>query len=88
MGRYVTLETRSNQFKQTRLGITVSRRYGNAVLRNRFKRIVREAFRLSRHQLVVGIDINIRPRTAALKAKSKDVQDDFLRFLRKIEPKL
>jgi len=56
-----------------RLGITASRHYGIAVERNRFKRIVREAFRLSQHQLQTGLDINVKPRPAAHKAKTADI---------------
>lgn len=46
-----------------RLGITASSRYGSAPERNRFKRLVREAFRLSRAELPPGIEINISPES-------------------------
>lgn len=45
-----------------KLGITVSRRFGKAILRNRFKRVVREAFRLHCHSLPKNLEINILPR--------------------------
>jgi ribonuclease P protein component len=45
-----------------RLGLSVSRKVGNAVRRNRLRRLYREAFRLSRHQLPVGLDLVLIPR--------------------------
>lgn len=51
-----------NNLPYPRLGLSVSRKYGNSVARNRFKRLIREAFRLSRRQLPVGIDLVVIPR--------------------------
>ena len=41
----------ANDVGHPRLGITVSRRVGNAVERNRWKRLIRESFRLTQHRL-------------------------------------
>jgi len=48
-----------------RLGLSVSRKVGGAVVRNRWKRIVREAFRLSQADLPAGVDLVVIPRAAA-----------------------
>lgn len=49
----------------TRLGISISRRVGNAVHRNYWKRIIREAFRRQRASLPVGWDLIARPKKGA-----------------------
>jgi ribonuclease P protein component len=55
----------ANGLPRARLGLSVSRRVGNAVLRNRWKRIIREAFRTLRGELPIGLDLVVRPRRGA-----------------------
>ncbi len=48
-----------NQHGRSRIGITVTKKVGPAVKRNRIKRLIREYFRLNRHKLVGHWDINL-----------------------------
>lgn len=61
-----------------RLGITVSRKFGKSHQRNRFKRIVREAFRLCQHQLPTSLELVIRPRSAAEHASTPLILHEIL----------
>ncbi len=53
----------ANALEHLRLGVSVSRKIGNAVARNRFKRLYREAFRLTRADLPTGLDLIVLPRS-------------------------
>ncbi|MFO7783183.1 MAG: ribonuclease P protein component [Thermodesulfobacteriota bacterium] len=60
----------------SRLGITASKRTGNAVLRNRIKRLVREFFRLNRSRLPKGVDILVASKKGAAALDYWKVRDE------------
>jgi ribonuclease P protein component len=54
-----------NDLMRQRLGLSVSRKLGAAVVRNRWKRLLREAFRRHRTRLPEGVDLIVIPKIAA-----------------------
>ena len=55
-----------NGLESDRLGLSIGRSVGNAVTRNRWKRRIREAFRLHRTELPGGLDLVVRPKRGAV----------------------
>jgi len=51
-----------NGLPHLRLGLSVSRKVGKAHVRNRLRRLYREAFRLTRHEMPTGLDLVLIPR--------------------------
>ena len=60
------IHTLANTCNYSRLGLSVPKRVGNAVKRNRIKRLCREAFRLTQHDFPSSVDIliTVRPHAA------------------------
>jgi ribonuclease P protein component len=83
----VFVSARAPSETPTRLGITVTRKIGNAVARNRIKRLVREVFRLNRERLPEGLDVVWVAKQQAAQACFADVLEDFEALVRRPELK-
>ena len=70
-----------NRWDNSRLGITVGKKIGNAVKRNRAKRIITAAFSEVCPQLQPGYDFVIVARTRILNVKSTEVTSHLLKIL-------
>jgi len=80
VGSFIIVEYCPKLTEQTVLGISVSKRYGNAVKRNRFKRLVRESFRLFNSEIPNHLMLNIKPRKYASAASLEEISDELLRL--------
>lgn len=71
--KYMVIYVKPNGRPFNRFGITAGKKVGNAVCRNRAKRLIRYAYRESEAQLPIGIDIVIVARSAVCGIKSQEL---------------
>ena len=67
-----------------RLGVITAGRIGNAVVRNRARRLLREAFRVHQHELAQPVDLVLVARPSIAGKDFPQVERDYLATLRKI----
>ena len=79
--RHFVVITSPARTDRPRLGITASRRFGNAVMRNRIKRKLREFFRVRRAQISASYDILIIPKSRAKELSFPQVVTELERVL-------
>ena len=89
---YLVLYARKNHSATNRVGITVGKKLGHAVVRNRVRRRLREVYRLNEDKLLPGYDIVLVARGRCICAPFSKLNGAFLvlaenaRLLRPEEP--
>jgi ribonuclease P protein component len=67
--------------ERSRIGISVGKRSGGSVVRNRLRRRIREIFRRTRHDLPAGLRIVVNIKPSAARAEFSDVAADYVSAL-------
>ena len=80
---YLVLYARHNRLGHNRVGYTVSKKLGHAVVRNRTRRRLREVYRLNEEKFTPGWDIVVVARTRAVDAPFEKLTASFLRLAEK-----
>lgn len=81
---YLVLYCRRNGSQGNRIGITVSRKLGHAVVRNRVRRRLREIYRLHEANFLPGWDVVVVARSRAVTASYQSLERAYLSLARKL----
>ena len=86
-GSLISVHSHPNDRPDARLGVTASRRVGNAVVRHRLKRQIREIFRRSRsRESLTSVDIVVHLKPTAARTEFADLRAEVERLLEWLEP--
>lgn len=72
--KYLVMYVMENGTEGNRLGISVSRKVGNSVVRHRLTRLIRESYRLSEEHFQCGRDIVVIARAGAKEKKYREIE--------------
>ena len=72
VNKYLVMYVLENHREENRLGISVSKKVGNSVIRHRITRLIRESYRLNKDEFKIGYDIVVVARS---NAKDKTYQE-------------
>jgi len=76
--KYLVMYVLENNLNKNRIGISVSKKVGNSVIRHHITRLIRESYRLQEDVFNSGLDIVIIARVAAREKKYKDIESALL----------
>lgn len=80
---YLVLYFRPNRMAENRIGITVSKKLGHAVVRNRIRRRLREIYRLHEESFTPGWDIVVVARSRCVEADFGSLTKAYLSLAQK-----
>ncbi len=80
--KYLVVYLLENNTDRNRLGISVSKKVGNSVVRHRLKRLIKESYRLNENMFNSGLNIVAIARVGADKADFHTIEDALLHVLR------
>ena len=83
-GRLFSLHAFPNEIGFPRLGLSVSKKVGNAVTRNAVRRRLKEVFHSSIERIPVSFDLVVSAKPPAAEATFEELSQEFLRALGKI----
>ncbi len=78
--RYLVMYVLGNDSSGNRLGISVSKKVGNSVVRHRLTRLIRESYRLNESHFSKGLDIVVIARVSAKNATYRDIEQALLKL--------
>ena len=76
--RYLVMYVLNNQYMKNRLGISVSKKVGNSVVRHRVTRLIRESYRLHEEEFDNSLDIVVVARPAAKDKSYQEIESALL----------
>lgn len=79
--RYLVMYVLKNQYMKNRLGISVSKKVGNSVVRHRTTRLIRESYRLNQDNLKTGYDMVVIARQTAKEQNYHTIESAFLHLI-------
>ena len=76
--KYLVMYIQPNDQMYSRIGISVSKKVGNSVIRHRITRLIRESYRLNKDKLKDGYNIVVVARNTAKGKGFRDIESAFL----------
>ena len=76
--KYLVMYVLKNKEEENRLGISVSKKVGNSVIRHRITRLIRESYRLQSKEFETGYDIVVIARTGAKEKNYSEIESALL----------